>query len=86
MLRQHWCNDLVPQVAAPRSTHTHTVNDDDLRISDLAEIAKVDRYGSDPKFPQHDGVQRWRDLCSYAALRGPHIREKGEEAHGREGN
>jgi hypothetical protein len=30
MLRQHRRNDLVPQVAAPRSTHTHTVNDDDL--------------------------------------------------------
>jgi hypothetical protein len=35
------------------------VNDDDLRISDLAEIAEVDQFGSDPKFPQHDGTQRW---------------------------
>jgi hypothetical protein len=57
MLRQHRSNDLVPQVAAPRSTRTHMVNDDDLRISDPAEIAKVDRFGSDSEFLQHDSVQ-----------------------------
>jgi hypothetical protein len=26
-------------------------------FSDPAEIAEVDRFGSDPEFPQHDGVQ-----------------------------
>jgi hypothetical protein len=35
------------------------VNDDDLRISDPAEIAEVDQSLSDPEFLQHDGVQRW---------------------------
>jgi hypothetical protein len=44
------------------------VNDDDLWISNPAEIAEVDRFGSDPKFPQYDGVQRWSSPCSYAAL------------------
>jgi hypothetical protein len=33
------------------------VNDDDLRISDPAEIAKVDQFGSDSEFLQHDSVQ-----------------------------
>jgi hypothetical protein len=50
MLRQHRRNDLVPQVAASCSTRTHTVNDDDLWISNRAEIAEVDRFGSDPEF------------------------------------
>jgi hypothetical protein len=59
MLRQHRRNDLVSQVVAPHSTRTHTVNDDNLRISDPAKIAEVDRFGPDPEFPQHDDVQRW---------------------------
>jgi hypothetical protein len=58
-VRQHRRNNLVPQVAAPHSTRTHTVNDDDLRISDPAKIAEVDRVRSYPEFLQHDGVQRW---------------------------
>jgi hypothetical protein len=33
------------------------VIDDDLWDSDAAEIAEVALFGSDPKFPQHDGVQ-----------------------------
>jgi hypothetical protein len=37
-------------------------------ISDPAKIAEVDRFGSDLEFPQHNGVQRGVDLCSYAAL------------------
>jgi hypothetical protein len=28
-------------------------------LSDPAEIAEVDYFGSDPEFPQHDVVQRW---------------------------
>jgi hypothetical protein len=51
LVRQHRRNDLVPQVAAPHSTRTHRVNDDDLQISDPAEIAEVDRFGLDPEFP-----------------------------------
>jgi hypothetical protein len=70
MLRQHRRNDLVEQRAAPPSTRTHTVNDDDLRISDPAEIAEVDRFGSDPEFPQHNDMQRWSSPRSYAAIRG----------------
>jgi hypothetical protein len=30
-----------------------------FEISDPAEIAEVDQFGSDPEFPQHDGVQQW---------------------------
>ena len=45
---------LVPQVAAPPSTRTRTVYDDDSRISDPAEIVEVDRSGSRSK--RHDGV------------------------------
>jgi hypothetical protein len=56
MLRQHRRNYLVTQVVAPHSTRTHTVNDDDLQISDLVEIAEVDHFGSDPEFPHHDGM------------------------------
>jgi hypothetical protein len=37
-------------------------------ISDPAKIAEVDQFGSDLEFPQHDGVQRGFDLCSYAAI------------------
>jgi hypothetical protein len=70
MLRQHQCNDLVPQVLAPCSTCTNTMNYDDLRISDLAENAEVDRFGLDLEFAQHDGVQRWSSPRSYIALRG----------------
>jgi hypothetical protein len=36
MLRQHRRNDLMPQRAEPRSTHTHTLNDDFFR--DLRSI------------------------------------------------
>jgi hypothetical protein len=32
------------------STRTHTMHDDSFRISDLAEIAELDRFGSDPEF------------------------------------
>jgi hypothetical protein len=39
-------------------------------VSDLAEIAEVDRFGSYLDFPQHDGVQWWSRPRSYAALRG----------------
>jgi hypothetical protein len=35
------------------------MNDDDLRIFDLAEIAEVDQFGSDPEFPHHDSIPRW---------------------------
>jgi hypothetical protein len=59
MLRQHWCNDLVPQRAAPRSTRTHTMNDDDLRISEPAETSEVDQFGLYLEFPLHDDMQRW---------------------------
>jgi hypothetical protein len=45
------------------------VNDDDLRISDLAEIVEVARFGSDLEFSQHDGVEWCSSPCSYAALR-----------------
>jgi hypothetical protein len=31
-------------------------------ISDPAEIVEVDGVGQNPETPQHDGVQRWRDL------------------------
>jgi hypothetical protein len=41
MLRQYRRNNLVPQIAAPRSTRTHTMDDDDLRISHAAEIVEV---------------------------------------------
>jgi hypothetical protein len=58
-VRQLQRNDLVPQVAAPRTTRTHTVNDDDLQISNPAEIMEVDWFGSDPEFLRHDGVQQW---------------------------
>jgi hypothetical protein len=51
MLQQHQHNDLVPQMASPRSTHTHTVNDGDLRISDPAEIAEVYQFRSYLEFP-----------------------------------
>jgi hypothetical protein len=37
---------------------------------DPAKIMKVDRFGSDPEFPQHDGMQRLIWPRSYAALRG----------------
>jgi hypothetical protein len=57
------------EVAAHRSTRTHMVNDGDLRISNPAKIAEVDRFGSDPEFPQHDGVQRWSNPCSYTTFR-----------------
>jgi hypothetical protein len=33
------------------------VKDGDLRISDPAEIAEVDWFGSNLEFLQHDGVQ-----------------------------
>jgi hypothetical protein len=29
-------------------------------LSDPAKIVEVDRFESDPKFPQYDDVQRWR--------------------------
>jgi hypothetical protein len=62
------------------------VNDGDLRISDRAEIAEVDRFGSDPKFLQHDGVLWWSLTFALTQPFGePHGRERGEEAHGREG-
>jgi hypothetical protein len=57
------------------------VNDDSFRISDLAEIAEIDRFGLDLEFPQQFVVQRWSRPCSYAALRGAtreRERERGE--------
>jgi hypothetical protein len=60
------------------------VIDDDLQISDPAEIAEVDRFGSDPEFSLHDGVQRWSSPFSYAALWGAtHRRETRERELGR---
>jgi hypothetical protein len=70
MLRQHRRNDPVAQRVAPPSTRAHTVNDDDLWISNPAEIAEVDWFGLDPEFPQHDNMQWWSSPRSYAALRG----------------
>jgi hypothetical protein len=58
MLRQHWLNNLVPQVVAPHSTRTHTVKDDDLQISNPVKIAEVDQFGLDPELPQHGSVPR----------------------------
>jgi hypothetical protein len=61
------------------------VNDDDLQISNLAEIAEVDRFGSGLEFPQPDSVQRWSSPRSYEDLRGAaregEMWERGE-AHG----
>jgi hypothetical protein len=55
------------------------VNDDCFEISDLAEITEVDRFGSDPEFPQNFVVQRWGHSHSYAALWGAtRKREMGE--------
>jgi hypothetical protein len=48
--------NMAPQKVAAPSTRTCTVIDDDLRISDPANIAEVDRFGLDPEFPQHDGL------------------------------
>jgi hypothetical protein len=53
------------------------MHDDSFRISDPAEIAKVDRFGSDPEFLQDFVVQRWSHPRSYAALRGA-TREREE--------
>jgi hypothetical protein len=60
------------------------VNDDDLQISDPVEIAEVDRFGSDPEFLQHDGVQ-WPMELTFAPpqpFRVPHgrvtWRDRGE--------
>jgi hypothetical protein len=61
------------------------VNDDDLRISDLAEIVEVDWFGSDLESPQHDGVQLWSSPLLLRSPSGIHTGERGEEAHGREG-
>jgi hypothetical protein len=82
----------VPQVAALPRTHTCTVIKMTPGIPDPAEIAEVDGYKQDPETPQHDGVQRWCSLDSYAALReatseGEEREEEagapgGEEAHG----
>jgi hypothetical protein len=52
-------------------------------ISDPADIAEVDRFGSDVEFPQHDGVQRWSSPRSYAALQG--ATQEGELERGRGG-
>jgi hypothetical protein len=46
------------------------VHDDSFWISDPAEIAEVDRFGSDPEFLQHFVVQRWSHPHFDAALRG----------------
>jgi hypothetical protein len=52
----HQCYDsgamtLVPQRAAPLSTHIHTViNDYLIWISNPSKIVEVDLFGSDPKF------------------------------------
>jgi hypothetical protein len=46
------------------------VNDDDLQISDPAEIAEVHQFGSYPEFLQHDSVQKWSSPRSYATLWG----------------
>jgi hypothetical protein len=54
-------------------------NDDSFWISDLAEIAEVDRFGSNTEFPQHFIVQRWSLPHSYAALREPRDRERERE-------
>jgi hypothetical protein len=78
-VRQHRCNDLVPQVAAPRSTRTHTVNDDGLWISDPAEIAEVYRFGSDPEFLQHNGVQQWSSPRFLHSPTGSHTRGRARE-------
>jgi hypothetical protein len=59
------------------------VNDDDFPISDPAEIAEVDQFGSDTEFPQHDCVQRWSGPHSYAALWG--ATREGELEREREG-
>jgi hypothetical protein len=72
MLWQHRRNDLVPQRAAPCSTRTYTVNDDDLQICDPAEFAEVDRFRSDPEFPQYDSVQRWSWLLILCTPLGSH--------------
>jgi hypothetical protein len=55
------------------------MNDDDLQISDPAEIAEVDRFGSDPEFLQHDGCSGGVDLPSHAALWEPHGKERYKE-------
>jgi hypothetical protein len=88
MLPQHRCNDVVPQVVAPHSTRIHTVTDDDLRISNLVKIAEVDRFGSDPELPQHDGVPWWSSPRFLLRPLGSHTggRDKGERGgvHGGE--
>jgi hypothetical protein len=49
-------------------------------FSDPAEIAKVDRFGSDPKFPQHDGVQQWRlTFAPMQPFKEPHGKERWRE-------
>jgi hypothetical protein len=80
---------------APHNTHTHTVNDDDLWISDPAKIAKVYQFESDPEF-KYIGLNQIRNSRSTTACSGgvdlaptqpfekSHGREmwKREEAHG----
>jgi hypothetical protein len=54
------------------------VHDDSFQISGPAEIAEVDQFGSDPKFPQHFVVQQWSHPRFYADLRGA-TRERERE-------
>ena len=69
----------VPQVAAPPSTRTRTLYDDDSRISDPAEVEEVDRSGSGSQ--QHDGVWGCGGVDSPRALSfaEPHVKGRENE-------
>ena len=72
---------LVPRTAAPPSTRTRTVLDNDSRSSDPADIAEVNLLA---EFPQHEGVQRGRCISHMQPLLGATGYERGGEERGGE--
>jgi hypothetical protein len=61
------------------------MNDNDLWIPDPAEIAEVERFRSDPEFPQHNDMQQWRLIFAptqpfWGATREGDVETEGEEA------
>jgi hypothetical protein len=80
-VRQYQHNDPAPQVQHLQSfVHIRwTMTPSGSRIP--AEIAEVDRFESDLKFPQHDSVQWWSWPCSYASLRGATQEKERERRH-----
>jgi hypothetical protein len=50
LMQRLQCNDSGLAKVTPLSTRTHTVGDHDSRIFDPAEIAELNRFGSDLEF------------------------------------